>query len=228
MQSRATEDYIKAVFFEEHNTPGNLARTVKLAKSLGVTPGTATVMLQNLAKEGLLDYYSRKGCRLTERGKKLALMILRKHRLIELFLQKILHFDWSEVHEEAERMEHCFSEKVINRLDKILGYPKTDPHGEVIPDITKPPEEGIDQLKGKDILLTETKADSTYRITRIINQDSGFLIHMQELGIVPNAVITIVSQDTIIDVMKMKHGNSKKTLTLSLSAAGFIYVVPIG
>jgi len=225
MLSSTNEDYLKAVYTEEQSNPDNLAKTVKLAEKLNVTPGSATVMLQHMAKEGYIEYYPRKGCCLTRKGKEIVVNILRKHRLIELFLQKIMHFDWSEVHEEAEKMEHCFSEKVINRLDEILGHPKTDPHGEIIPDNTKSPEEGIEQLNGHDFPLVKAEKGSVYTITRITNQDTVFLNYMKKSGLVPGASIQIMQYEPVIDFLSVQCAQNNKIFNLSLSAAGYIYII---
>ena len=105
----------------------------KLAGYLKVSPGTVTTMVKRFTAAGWMEYFPRRGCTLTSRGKTLALQILKKHRLVETFLVTTLGLNWSEVHEEAERLEHALSEKVIERLDHFLGYPQMDPHGKVIP-----------------------------------------------------------------------------------------------
>src|SRR6476620_7329433 len=105
----------------------------RLAAAMGVVPGTATTMVKTLADSGLVTYEPRSGTRLTAGGEKLALHVLRRHRLVEPFLVKTLGLDWSEVHEEAEELEHAISDKVLHRIDQLLGHPTTDPHGDPIP-----------------------------------------------------------------------------------------------
>src|SRR5438067_4637292 len=100
---------------------------------MGVVPGTVTTMVKALSDSGLVDYEPRAGLRLTRGGEQLALHVLRRHRLVELFLVKILGLDWSEVHEEAEELEHAISDKVLERIDALLGHPRVDPHGDPIP-----------------------------------------------------------------------------------------------
>src|SRR5213592_1588344 len=105
----------------------------KLATAMGVVPGTATSMVKALADSGLVSYEPRGGARLTSGGEQLALHVLRRHRLVELFLVKVLGLDWSEVHEEADELEHAISDKVLERIDALLGRPRVDPHGDPIP-----------------------------------------------------------------------------------------------
>ncbi len=105
----------------------------QLASALGVVPGTATTMVKTLAESGLVHYEPYMGVRLTPAGEKLAALVLRRHRLIELFLVKVLGMNWSEVHDEAERLEHAVSERLIDRIDDMLGRPSVDPHGDPIP-----------------------------------------------------------------------------------------------
>src|SRR3954467_2096461 len=105
----------------------------RLATAMGVVPGTATTMIKALADSGLVAYEPRGGARLTRGGEQLALHVLRRHRLVELFLVKVLKLDWSEVHAEAEELEHAISEKVLERIDSLLGHPSVDPHGDPIP-----------------------------------------------------------------------------------------------
>jgi Mn-dependent DtxR family transcriptional regulator len=105
----------------------------QIAGALGVVPGTATTMMKALAESGLVRYEPYMGVRLTPAGEKLAGLVLRRHRLIELFLVKVLNMSWAEVHDEAERLEHAVSESLIDRIDEMLGRPAVDPHGDPIP-----------------------------------------------------------------------------------------------
>ena len=105
----------------------------RLATAMGVVPGTATTMVKALADSGLVDYSPRTGVRLTEAGSQLALHVLRRHRLVELFLVRVVGLDWSEVHDEAEELEHVISDKVLEKIDALLGHPQADPHGDPIP-----------------------------------------------------------------------------------------------
>src|SRR5213592_1768641 len=104
-----------------------------LVSALGVTPGTATTMVKALADAGLAEYEPYSGVRLTAAGEKLAGLVLRRHRLVELFLVQVMGMSWAEVHDEAEQLEHVVSERLIERIDDMLGHPTHDPHGDPIP-----------------------------------------------------------------------------------------------
>src|SRR5688500_3244967 len=136
MASSTVEDYLKQLYLEQqHGDDGAdaLVPTGRLAVVMGVVPGTATSMVKALADSGLVDYEPRGGVRLTPGGEQLALHVLRRHRLVELFLVKVLGLVWSEVHDEAEELEHAISDKVLDRIDAVLGPPSVDPHGDPIP-----------------------------------------------------------------------------------------------
>src|SRR5689334_7579483 len=133
MPSITVENYLKQLYLEQQNASEELVPMGKLATAMGVVPGTATSMVKALADSGLVFYEPRFGAKLTKGGEQLALHVLRRHRLVELFLVKVLGLDWSEVHEEAEELEHAISEKVLERIDALLGHPSADPHGDPIP-----------------------------------------------------------------------------------------------
>ena len=133
MASITVENYLKQLYLEQQNSSEELVPMGKLASAMGVVPGTATSMVKALADSGLVSYEPRFGAKLTRGGEQLALHVLRRHRLVELFLVKFLGLDWSEVHDEAEELEHAISEKVLAKIDKLLGHPSVDPHGDPIP-----------------------------------------------------------------------------------------------
>src|SRR5437867_7894694 len=139
MPTPTVENYVKQIYLEQQ-APGEgegaaeaLVPMGRLAAAMGVVPGTATTMVKALADSGLVVYEPRGGVRLSRGGEQLALHVLRRHRLVELFLVKVLGLDWSEVHEEAEELEHAVSDKVLARIDAYLGHPSVDPHGDPIP-----------------------------------------------------------------------------------------------
>src|SRR5437762_1692744 len=131
--SSTVEDYLKQIYLEQQPLKEALVPMGRLAAAMAVTPGTATTMIKALAEANLVSYEPRSGVRLTRAGEQLALHVLRRHRLVELFLVKVLGLDWSEVHEEAEHLEHAISDKVLGKIDAFLGYPSADPHGDPIP-----------------------------------------------------------------------------------------------
>lgn len=125
------EDYIKTIY--HLGKDGSNVSTNAIAEQMETKPSSVTDMIKKLADKSLVNYKKYKGVSLTEMGRAMALSIIRKHRLWEVFLANKLDFSWDEVHEVAEQLEHIKSEQLINKLDKYLGYPKTDPHGDPIP-----------------------------------------------------------------------------------------------
>src|ERR687891_594052 len=135
LPSQTVENYLKAIFQAQTALSADtLVPMGQLASALGVVPGTATTMVKALAESGLVRYEPYAGVRLTPAGEKLAALVLRRHRLIELFLVNVMGMSWDEVHEEAEQLEHAVSDRLIQRIDEMLGHPSADPHGDPIPD----------------------------------------------------------------------------------------------
>src|SRR5580700_4376418 len=133
MATSTVENYLKQLYLQQRSAEGDKVPMGRLAGAMGVVPGTATSMVKALADSGLVQYEPRGGVKLTHSGEQLALHVLRRHRLLELFLVKILGLDWSVVHDEADRLEHAISDTVLERMDALLGHPTADPHGDPIP-----------------------------------------------------------------------------------------------
>ncbi len=134
MPSDTVENYLKTIYLLGEQAGGAVPLS-ELARELEVTPGTVTVMVQRMDEgDQLVDYRKREGVELTATGKREALKVLRRHRLVELFLVEIVGLSWEQVHVEAERLEHAMSELVIDRIAELLGHPEYDPHGTPIPD----------------------------------------------------------------------------------------------
>jgi DtxR family Mn-dependent transcriptional regulator len=189
-----------------------------VAKALDVTPGTATAMLKSLAQSGLADYEPRHGAKLTDKGRSLALRMLRKHRIVEVFLVQELGLDWSEVHLEAERLEHAMSERVIERIDAKLGHPTTDPHGDPIPS-----DAGAMDVE-KLSTLAECPCGMDYEIARVGDQGADFLQYLNERGLKPGSLITAVNRNSAADAVTLTSGG--RTVTMGLKAAEKIFVRP--
>src|SRR5215467_254564 len=135
LPSSTVENYLKAIYQGQTSLTREqrLVPMGQVASALGVTPGTATTMVKALAESGLAEYEPYSGVRLTKAGDKLAALVLRRHRLVEAFLVQVMGMSWAEVHEEAEQLEHVVSERLIERIDEMLGRPTRDPHGDPIP-----------------------------------------------------------------------------------------------
>ena len=217
MPSSTVENYVKQIFVEQQRRAGNLVPMGRIADIMEVVPGTATSMVKALAESGLVTYEPREGTRLTEGGKKLALHVLRRHRLVEQFLVESLGLDWSEVHEEAESLEHTISEKVLERMDEILGHPRFDPHGDPIPSST-----GAMESSTLDPLDSCTEG-SQARVARILDQDPAFLQFINRSGLTPGVFIEVVSKNSAADALTIQTKGGP-SMTLGLTAAMKILV----
>src|SRR3979409_2499531 len=135
LPSSTVENYLKAIYQGQSTLPAGqrLLPMGHVASAVGVTPGTATTMVKALSESGLAEYEPYSGVRLTKAGEKLAGLVLRRHRLVEAFLVQVMGMSWAEVHEDAEQLEHVVSERLIDRIDEMLGRPTHDPHGDPIP-----------------------------------------------------------------------------------------------
>ncbi|MBL9091906.1 MAG: metal-dependent transcriptional regulator [Planctomycetaceae bacterium] len=174
MASLTVENYLKTIWQICAAEAGKPAATGVVAESLGVSPGTVTSMLKTLGETGLATYTPYEGVRLTPQGTQLALRVMRRHRLIELFLSTTLKMTWDEVHEEAEHMEHAVSDLLIDRIDAFLGYPKSDPHGDPIPQA----DGTLDEPAGRS--LAECGTGEKFRFSRVLDQSPDFLRFLTE------------------------------------------------
>src|SRR5688572_4636963 len=171
LPSSTVENYLKAIYLggATHESSHRLLPMGHLAAALGVAPGTATTMVKALAESGLVHYEPYAGVALTPAGSKLAALVVRRHRVIEVFLVKVMGYQWDEVHDEAEQLEHVVSEKLIDKMDEMLGRPEVDPHGDPIPDPT-----GVVKTQEAQNLLT-CPLRTPVVVTRVIDQDKAFL-----------------------------------------------------
>src|SRR5262245_45933106 len=181
LPSSTVENYLKAIHHGQSTLPKaqRLLPMGHVANALSVTPGTATTMVKALAESGLVEYEPYTGVRLTKAGEKLAALVLRRHRLIELFLVQVMGMSWDEVHDEAELLEHVVSERLIERIDEMLGRPTHDPHGDPIPNA-----EGAIAPLQLDSLLT-CPLGQRLKVTRITDQDPAFLRFVEHHNLKP-------------------------------------------
>jgi len=179
------ENYLKAIYkLSEGN---ELVTTTDIATMLNIRSATVTDMLKKLAVKKLIRYERYKGLHLTEKGRAIGVKIIRKHRLWELFLVKHLKFRWDEVHEIAEQLEHIQSDELINRLDEILGYPKSDPHGDPIPD-----KNGVFG-KTRAVPLSDVKPETTVTVSGVVENSTTFLQYLDKTGIALSDKIKVLS-----------------------------------
>lgn len=177
MHSFTEENYLKAIYklLEQKQEP---VTTNAIAEKIQTKAASVTDMLGKLSAKNLIHYKKYQGVTLTEAGKKVALNIIRKHRLWEMFLVEKLGFQWDEVHEVAEQLEHVHSEKLVKQVDKFLNYPKFDPHGDPIPD-----ESGRISDK-KSVCLSEVEEDEHVIVTGVVDHSSNFLRYLGSSGII--------------------------------------------
>jgi DtxR family transcriptional regulator, Mn-dependent transcriptional regulator len=175
--SLTEENYIKAIFSINVQNNGQGASTNELSAQLANKAASVTEMLKRLAEKKLINYQKYRSVFLTVKGEKLALAIVRKHRLWEVFLMDKLKFKWDEVHEIAEQLEHIKSEELINRLDDFLGHPKTDPHGDPIPDA----QGQLNTVRAKP--LNQFHKKGTYVFMGVAEHSKTFLQHLTAIGL---------------------------------------------
>ena len=219
LPSSTVENYLKAIYQGQSQLPrgSRLVPMGQVAATLGVTPGTATTMIKALAEAGLADYEPYTGVRLTMAGERLAGLVLRRHRLVELFLVRVMGMSWAEVHDEAEQLEHVVSERLIERIDDMLGHPTHDPHGDPIPSA-----EGTLEPHNLDSLLT-CPIGTPLRVTRITDQDPAFLRFVESNHLKPGEAIEVEARDGAADAVKVR-GKNRPPITIGTRAASKLLV----
>ena len=213
MPSSTVENYVKQLYLEQQRHAGGLVPMGRLAQAMNVVPGTATTMMKALADAGLASYRPRSGVKLTKGGEQLALHVLRRHRLIELFLVKVLGFDWTEVHDEAEELEHAISDKLLDRMDTLLGHPKVDPHGDPIPTARGQVDDA--ELAS---LLTCTVGQRV-QVARVTDQAPEFLHFVDRSGLKPGTSVTVKSRDPAAGTVTVARGPAVVTMGSAAAAA---------
>lgn len=199
LPSSTVENYLKAIYQGQVALSGE-ARLVpmgQVASSLGVTPGTATTMVKALSESGLAEYEPYVGVRLTASGERLAGLVLRRHRLVELFLVQVMGMSWDEVHDDAEQLEHVVSDRLIARIDEMLGRPTHDPHGDPIPTA-----EGRMPAHQHDSLLT-CPMGRPLRVMRIADQDPEFLRFVERNDLKPGQIVEVDARDPAADAVRL-------------------------
>lgn len=185
MNSFTEENYIKAIYKLLELEESDSINTNAIAEKINIKAASVTDMLKKLSAKKLINYTKYKGVSLTTKGEKLALNIIRKHRLWEMFLVEKLGFKWDEVHDVAEQLEHIDSEKLIEQLDSFLGYPKTDPHGDPIPDAKG------NIAVSKSHILAKSLTNTTYHMTGVVDHSPVFLKYLEKTGLVLGCEIKV-------------------------------------
>jgi DtxR family Mn-dependent transcriptional regulator len=216
MHSFTEENYIKAIYkLQEQN--GETVVNSELAKAMKVHSASVTDMLKKMAKKKLINYEKSKGFKLTEKGRQIAVSVIRKHRLWEVFLLEKLGFKWDEVHDIAEQLEHISNETLINRLDIYLGHPKADPHGDPIPNAN-----GV-FAKSRSIVLSEMKKDEQGKFTGVIDHSPSFLTYLDKIGLTLGETVKIKTIEDYDHSFTIQL-KGKKELTVSSQVASNILI----
>ena len=220
MPSPTVENYLKEILVVTLESDSSKVSMGEVARVLGVTPGTATSMAKSMERDGWIKYFPRVGVSLTRSGRKLAMNMLRRHRLIETFLVETLGLDWGEIHAEAEELEHAISEKVLEKLDDFLGRPRFDPHGDPIP--TK----GGVMQRVMSKPLAKYAAGQNVRIESIIDQDQGFLRFARKNSLVPGQLFCVIAKDLVADSISLR-GDKGRSLNLGLRSAEKVLAISV-
>lgn len=219
MHSFTEENYLKAIYKLEEQTAERVSNS-DLAKALSIHSATVTDMLKKMSQKKLILYEKSKGFKLTEKGRKIAVNILRKHRLWEVFLVKHLGFGWDEVHDMAEELEHIQSEDLIRRLDNFLGHPKSDPHGDPIPN-----EKG-EFAKSKATILSKLSIGTSCVFSGVTDHSGAFLSYLDKVKLSLGDSIKIIEIEEYDNsfILGLEGRNS---ITVSSKIANSLLVIEI-
>jgi len=202
--SAAMEDYLTAIYRLRH--AGGGVTTTELAAALGVAAASATNMIKRLAALKLARHSPYRGVELTPTGEKVALEIVRHHRLIEAFLHDALGIPWDEVHTEAHKLEHVLSDNLENHIAEYLGNPTEDPHGDPIPS-----KAGV-IAQTEQLMLADLAADTPATIHRVAAQDPALLRYLGELGLVPHASVTVIEHTPFAGPVRARVANGTERM----------------
>jgi len=204
MESQAVQDYLKAIY--ELEREHGKASTSALAETLRISPASATLMVKRLAELGLASHRPYQGVVLSKSGEKVALEVIRHHRLIERFLAEVLDVPWDEVHDEAERWEHVLSEELEGRMDAVLGYPTTDPHGSPIPRA----DGAVERPPG--VPLAELVVGQTGQVAEVSDHDPELLRYLGGFGLYPGAPVVLLGLAPFEGPLTVRVGGDEHVL----------------
>lgn len=219
MPTSTVEDYLKCILQAELQEPGVRVGTGQIAAVLSLAPASVTSMIKALADGGLVSYEPYSGVSLTPAGWQLAAHVLRRHRLVELFLVRIMGMDWAEVHADAELLEHAVSERFLQRIDEMLGYPRFDPHGDPIPS-----PEGTLPEQQQETLLT-CPVGQLQRVSRIADQGVDFLQLIEKKGLMPGSRLQVSKRSADGSRLQVERQGAE-SVAIDQKSAAKIFVVP--
>lgn len=217
--TRVVEDYL-TIIWKAREWPGGEPSTTDLAAQLSVTPSTVSANLKKLARDGFIRYEPYGPIELTAQGRRVALRVVRRHRLVETYLVQRLGLDWDQVHDEADQLEHAVSDVVLRQMDIALGHPSTDPHGDPIP--------GPDGELAEDrsVALGDLDRGVAARVARVSDRSAEVLRHLKDRGVVPGAAVRVVEASAATGSIRLLVAN--RAVELSLTAAAAVRVCDTG
>ncbi|MBO3802665.1 MAG: metal-dependent transcriptional regulator [Candidatus Brockarchaeota archaeon] len=207
----AMEEYLEAIYKLEEKS--GAARTSEIVKDVKVVPGTVTNTVERLEKEGYVTHAPYKGVKLTEKGRKVALQVVRRHRLSERLLTDILHVGWDKSHDAACKLEHGITEEVLKPLEKALRHPKTCPHGNPIP------TEFGGVVEEKSRPLSKLNKKERGEIAKITEERSDLLRYLNGLGLVPGASVEVVEKAPFDGPVTLKVGEASVAISVAIASA---------
>lgn len=207
--THAMEDYLKAVY--RLSQEGGTVTTQRIAEELGFSGPSVTNMVKRLDELKLLVHNRYHGVTLTPAGEQVALEVIRHHRLLELYLSEALGYDWDEVHAEAERLEHHVSEKFEQRMERALGYPQFDPHGDPIPSSTG------EVAEVPDTMLADLADGTIGSISRVSDRDPELLRHLTSLGIRPGVPIEVIERLPFDGPLRVRVAGSEQVVSITIA-----------
>jgi len=212
--TRSVEDYLKTIY--SLSAESEAASTSAIAERLGIASGSVTGMLKRLADQGLVEHVPYYGARLSQAGESAAVGLIRRHRVLEMFLVKVLGYTWDRVHEEAERLEHAVSDELIDRMAQVLGSPEVDPHGAPIPSA------GQTFVEQKFPALAELSAGQTAVLRRVRDEDAAVLRYLAELNLVPGAEIKVTARGPFTGPLYVEVGGAAQIISDELARSIFV------
>jgi DtxR family transcriptional regulator, Mn-dependent transcriptional regulator len=218
MPTHAVQDYLKAIF-QLAEADDAAVGTSAIAERLGVAPGSVTGMLKRLGEQGLVEHERYQGARLTSQGRREAIRMIRRHRVLELFLVEILGYTWDQVHPEADLLEHAASDALIDRMAAVLGDPEADPHGHPIPS-------PAGQLAAQDLpTLADLEPGDIATLRRVSDEDAEALRYLARLNLIPGVELEVLERTPLRGPIRVRVGDTEEMVGMEL--AGRLRVEPV-
>lgn len=214
--SQSVEDYLKAIY-KLQETGGPVSKS-GIAANLGVSAASVTNMIKKLAELNLVRHESYRGVELTPQGERAALEIVRHHRLLETYLREVMGYQWEEMHDEAEQLEHHISEEFESKIDEMLGFPTHDPHGHPIPSL-----DGNIELPSTT-RLSDTSPGQSMTVHHVGDANPDMLTYLEEIGLMPKARLTVLEKAPFDGPVTVEI--NKRREVIGNRVAGDIFVIP--